>query len=141
MLISPVCFLLTLLHAPMSEDAETWVASMGPKTLDQIEFCPWLEEVNGGRIGDFLSLLIRSLAERSLVPINSLFLGGGLLGKTTHWLHSASRARVQLSLSVPTNTSCGSVKPLFKLCNNYPVGLCHFSYYQHQKQSYSPWIM
>lgn len=78
-----------------------------------------LEKVDDGTVGDLLSLLALSSAEHSLAPINYLFLDDGLLGKTSHWPLSASRARTQLLL-LPTSISYGSVVVPFKTLYQIP---------------------
>lgn len=126
----------------MSEGTETLGFTNGFKDSDSDRVQPvGLEKVGDGTVGGLLSLLTLSSAEHSLTPISSLFLDDGLLAKTSHCPLSASRARTQLLLSLPTSTSYGSVVVPFKTLYQLPSMIMHFFYYLQQKQSYLSLIL
>lgn len=111
----------------MSEGTETLGFTNGFKDLDSDRVQPMgLEKVGDGTVGGLLSLLTLSSAEHSLAPISSLFLDDGLLAKTSHCPLSASRARTQLLLSLPTSTFYGSVVVPFKTLYQLPSMIMHF---------------
>lgn len=114
----------------MSEGTKTLGFTNGFKNSDSDGVQPMrLEKVDDGTVGDLLSLLTLSSAEYSLAPINSLFLDDGLLGKTSHWPLSASRARTQPLLSLPTSTFYGSVVVPFKTLYQLPSLIMPFFFF------------